>query len=149
MTDLSEANRILIEDCAGLRQRAQTLIEKTRTIFAESSKLFAESRGLYAYLLRRRSGAQILLIHNDTIRRADLADDLREHGYKVFQAGDVIEALTLLAKHRIDLVITDVNLPEPPKVPVIKLFTYKDAGKGTASRLVGLVEHARSASGCA
>ena len=76
------------------------------------------------------------------LRRADQANDLRHAGYRAFEATDVIVALTVLAKHRIDLVITDVNLPEPLKVPVIKFIDYKGAGNNprTASASVGLVE---------
>src|SRR5262249_16349651 len=125
-------------------QVAQSRIRETQTLIAESGKLFVDCRVLCTELARRQSGARILLVDGDAIRRADQADDLRDRGYGIVEAGDVIDARTLLAKQRIDLIITEVDLPGPSKVPVIKILPYRDVAEKvhpiTASTLAALVE---------
>ena len=53
----------------------------------------------------------ILLVEDDAITRAHFADTLRGYGYEVMEAGDGVKALAILARHRCELVITDMVLP--------------------------------------
>jgi CheY-like chemotaxis protein len=65
------------------------------------------------------SGAQIhapaqtiLFVEDEPLIRMDMAEFLRECGYRVHEAADAAEALEALqAKFAIDLVFTDINLP--------------------------------------
>ena len=63
--------------------------------------------------LPRGQGELILLIEDDHSIRQMVASSLTDHGYRVALAGDGIEALTLLEKHRRDvrLVLSDLSLP--------------------------------------
>lgn len=86
----------------------------------------------------------ILLVEDDTISRTAFTKILRAHGHEVLEAADGIEALALLDKWTIDLVITDLALPNLsglllvthirnrwPKMPAILISAYlsEDAGK--------------------
>jgi CheY-like chemotaxis protein len=76
----------------------------------------------------------VLLVEDEPLVRIGLAEFLRENGYRVFEANDAPEALSVLAAGPvIDLVIADVGLPgdmdgfalgrrikaEWPKIPFI------------------------------
>ena len=54
----------------------------------------------------------VLLVEDEPLVRIGLAEFLRENGYRVFEANDASEALSVLAAGPvIDLVIADVGLP--------------------------------------
>jgi DNA-binding response OmpR family regulator len=54
----------------------------------------------------------ILLVEDEPLVRIGLAEFLRESGYRVFEANDAPEALSILAAGPpIDLVISDIRLP--------------------------------------
>ncbi len=89
----------------------------------------------------------ILLIEDEAITRMSFAETLRGRGYEVIEAGDGVEALALIAKHRhvIDLVITDMVMPGMngitllpniklliPKVPIIMISAYISRRGGEA-----------------
>jgi two-component system OmpR family response regulator len=54
----------------------------------------------------------ILLVEDEPITRNAFADMLRREGHHVIQAADGIQALSLLDKHHVDLVITDLVMPK-------------------------------------
>src|SRR5947209_17078559 len=54
----------------------------------------------------------ILFVEDEALIRMDMAEFLRECGYRVHEAANAAEALEVLqAKFAIDLVFTDINLP--------------------------------------
>jgi CheY-like chemotaxis protein len=54
----------------------------------------------------------VLLVEDEPLVRIGLAEFLRENGYRVFEANDALEALSVLTSGPvIDLVISDVGLP--------------------------------------
>ena len=53
----------------------------------------------------------ILLVEDEAITRSAFADALRMEGEEVIQAADGIQALSLLDKSHVDLVITDLVIP--------------------------------------
>lgn len=56
--------------------------------------------------------ATILFVEDEPLIRVDLAEYLRECGYRVHEASNAEEAVQLLeAKYAIDLVFSDINLP--------------------------------------
>ena len=54
----------------------------------------------------------ILLVEDEPITRNAFADMLRREGHQVIQAADGIQALSLLDKSHVDLVITDLVMPK-------------------------------------
>jgi DNA-binding response OmpR family regulator len=53
----------------------------------------------------------ILVVEDEELIRISTSEFLREYGFTVLEAGDVAEAETLLGRSPIDLVFSDVNLP--------------------------------------
>jgi two-component system, response regulator FlrC len=53
----------------------------------------------------------ILLVEDEAISRHAFAQILRFHRHEVIEAADGVEALTLLDKHVISLIITDLVMP--------------------------------------
>jgi CheY-like chemotaxis protein len=61
---------------------------------------------------RQASPETILFVEDEALVRMDMAEFLRECGFRVHEAADANEALEVLqAKINVDLVFTDINLP--------------------------------------
>jgi CheY-like chemotaxis protein len=54
----------------------------------------------------------IIVAENDREFRSVFSEVLSEHGHIVHQAVDGLEALTLLASHDVQMVVSDINMPE-------------------------------------
>lgn len=54
--------------------------------------------------------ATILLVENDILERVSKAALLRRQGFPVFEAADTAEAVTVLKKIAVDILISDVSL---------------------------------------
>src|ERR1700730_2135274 len=52
----------------------------------------------------------VLLVENDILERMFKAATLRRQGFEVFEAADVAEAVTVLKKIAVDLLISDIRL---------------------------------------
>ena len=61
---------------------------------------------------RMVDGARVLVIDDDETVRQVLADMLEETGHKVMQAASGPDGLALCETERVDLVITDLSMPE-------------------------------------
>ena len=100
------------------------------------------------------SGNMILLVEDEEPYRDVLARILTNAGYEVLQAADGIEALSLLEKSKIDLVISDILMPRLngyalaarlrakwPAMPVILTtgFLPQDAAKNMMSGSVDFI----------
>ncbi len=55
--------------------------------------------------------ATILVVEDEIFVRMIAADALAEDGFRVIEAGDAMEALTLLDDHQVAVVFTDINMP--------------------------------------
>jgi CheY-like chemotaxis protein len=90
-------------------------------------------------------GEKILLVEDESITRASLADLLRKESYDIEEARDGAEASELFEKQRFDLVITDLVMPQlngfkliasvrskSPKTPVILITAYLSPDSGKA-----------------
>jgi CheY-like chemotaxis protein len=95
-------------------------------------------------------GQRILLVDDDPIVRDSLQEVLLAEGYAVMPAGDGQQALELVSRSQVDLVLLDLNMPvrngwdtfeqlarEHPLLPVIiitarpyQVFTAASAGAG-------------------
>jgi DNA-binding response OmpR family regulator len=52
----------------------------------------------------------VLIVENDILERVFKAATLRRQGLRVFEAADVAEAVTVLKKIAVDLLISDISL---------------------------------------
>jgi DNA-binding response OmpR family regulator len=52
----------------------------------------------------------VLIVENDVLERLFRAADLRRQGLEVFEAPDMTEAITVLKKIAVDILISDVSL---------------------------------------
>jgi CheY-like chemotaxis protein len=79
----------------------------------------------------------ILVVEDEAITRNALADTLRREGQEVIEAADGVQALSLLNKCPVDLVITDLTLPRAngcelvakirskrPHIPILLISAY-------------------------
>jgi CheY-like chemotaxis protein len=89
--------------------------------------------------------ANILLVEDESITRANIADVLRSDGYAVDEAGDGAQAVELFAKRQFDLIVTDFVMPRmdglrlisrvhstSPHTPVILVTAYLSTIPGKA-----------------
>jgi DNA-binding response OmpR family regulator len=87
--------------------------------------------------------ARILLVEDESITRAYLADILRSRGYEVTEARDGVEGLAIFGNEDFDAVITDLVIPHldgfkltkrvrsiSPKTPVIFITAYLSGQAG-------------------
>lgn len=63
--------------------------------------------------------ARILLIDDEAAVRAGVARFLRSLGYDVLEADGGMEGLRIVKRSRVDLVITDINMPDVDGIEVI------------------------------
>lgn len=81
-------------------------------------------------VLRRESMAKTVLIVEDNELNMKLFHDLLEaHGYDTLQTRSGVEAITLARKHKPDLILMDIQLPEVSGLDVIKWLKEDDATK--------------------
>lgn len=73
------------------------------------------------------SRAQILVVDDETNLRRVLAAVLEREGYDVFVAADGREALGILDNHHVDLVVTDVRMPEVDGMTLLREVQRIDA----------------------
>ena len=74
-----------------------------------------------------RSGVKSILIVEDNELNMKLFSDLLEaHGYRVIQTRDGLSALELARKHKPDLVLMDIQLPEVSGIEVTKWMKEAD-----------------------
>jgi len=71
-------------------------------------------------LPRSDPGPTLMLIEDHDTTRSLLARILRKDGYRVLTAGDGDEALRVIRDNRIDLIITDLRLPGPNGIEVLR-----------------------------
>jgi DNA-binding NtrC family response regulator len=53
----------------------------------------------------------VLIVEDEVLIRMMLADVLDDTGYRVIEAGNVLEAVAALGRYDIDTVITDIDMP--------------------------------------
>jgi two-component system cell cycle response regulator DivK len=75
-------------------------------------------------------GAKTVLVVEDNDLNMKLFHDLLEaHGYNILQTKDGMEALRLARKHRPDLILMDIQLPEVSGLEVTKWIKEDDSLK--------------------
>ena len=95
---------------------------------------------------------KIITVDDAATMRKMVAFTLKGAGHEVFEAGDGVEALTVLRQRPVDLVLTDVNMPNMAgleltrqlralpafaRTPIILLTTESDPAKKMLGRAAG------------
>jgi CheY-like chemotaxis protein len=90
-----------------------------------------------------------LLLVEDHVDSAEiLAELLQSHGHTVFVAGSVSDALDLASQNELDVVVSDVGLPDASGYELMEKIRDRYAIKGiavTGSSRAGDVERGRAA----
>ncbi|MEC5318070.1 two-component system sensor histidine kinase RcsC [Brenneria populi subsp. brevivirga] len=92
-------------------QYLPNLLEKIYRPEADDSSHAAISAPLTSYSSSENGDMMILVVDDHPINRRLLADQLGSLGYMVMTANDGLDALGVLSKNHIDIVLTDVNMP--------------------------------------
>jgi CheY-like chemotaxis protein/predicted regulator of Ras-like GTPase activity (Roadblock/LC7/MglB family) len=70
----------------------------------------------------KRSGAvvQVLVVDDDRSFVASLVDAFADEAYELLTAGNGVEALEILDRHSVDLILTDINMPRMDGVQLVR-----------------------------
>lgn len=74
-------------------------------------------------------GASILVVDDSVSIRQSVRFILEQSGYTVHEAADGAEGLKSLGEHKVDLVITDVNMPNMDGMTMVKKIRETDGIK--------------------
>lgn len=93
-----------------------------------------------------------MTVDDASIIRKRVSFTLQSSGHRVLEAGDGLQALDIVRKERVDLILSDINmpnmdgieftrqvrtLPEYNSVPIILLTTESEPGKKAEGRAAG------------
>ncbi|SER58483.1 sigma-54-dependent transcriptional regulator [Halopseudomonas bauzanensis] len=100
------------------------------------------------------TGPRILLVEDDRALREALADTLLLGGYDYLEAADGEQALALLQRHTVAMVISDVNMPgmdghallqvlreRHPQLPVLLMTAYGTVQNAVEAMRMGAVDY--------
>jgi two-component system, chemotaxis family, chemotaxis protein CheY len=73
--------------------------------------------------------ATILAVDDSASMRQMVSFTLRHAGYSVIEAADGVEALTYARGNRVDLVLTDVNMPQMDGITLVRELRQLDSYK--------------------
>ncbi|SCA54851.1 Chemotaxis protein CheY [Candidatus Terasakiella magnetica] len=76
-------------------------------------------------------GLRVLAVDDSKTMRDMVGFTLRNAGHDVIEAGDGEDALAKLGNDRVDLIITDVNMPRMDGITLIKNLRANDVHKST------------------
>ena len=97
-------------------------------------------------------GKSIISVDDSSTMRRMVSFTLKSAGYEVVEAADGVEALNVLKSHPVDMVISDINMPnlngieltrqlrsQPGfvRTPIILLTTESDTAKKSEGRAAG------------
>ncbi len=90
-------------------------------------------------------GIVIAVVDDERDAREVIAAALRKHGAEVVLASSAREALDMLERVPIDVLVSDVEMPEESGYELIKTIREKDLRNGTRTRVAALTAHASTA----
>ncbi|WP_018693108.1 sigma-54-dependent transcriptional regulator [Algicola sagamiensis] len=98
--------------------------------------------------------SRLLIVEDDQALREALVDTLMLAGYHCVEAGEAAEALQILSRQRIDMVITDVNMPGmngmelldeikqlPQSIPVIIMTAFAKVDDAVNAMRQGVIDY--------
>ncbi len=68
------------------------------------------------------SGRKVMIVDDDDMIIGALKHDLMRQGYQVFTAGNGLQALEIARKEKLDLIITDVFMPDFSGLDLLSLL---------------------------
>jgi two-component system chemotaxis response regulator CheY len=74
---------------------------------------------------------RILTVDDSRTMREMVAMTLRKAGFQVIQADDGVNALKVLVDNEVDIIITDLNMPNMDGLELVKALRAKPEFKGT------------------
>ncbi len=98
---------VRIETAPGCGTRIEMLLPRSQAAAPPASP----APGMPAFAAVRGEGQCILLVEDDDLLRATMADALRERGFAVAEAADAEQALHVLNTEDVALMFTDVMMP--------------------------------------
>lgn len=72
---------------------------------------------------------KILLIDDDQLMLVSIYRKLQEKGHEVYTAANGMDALDMLAQHKIDLIISDIMMPDLSGVTLVSLMKQYHYGR--------------------
>ncbi|MEQ1406453.1 response regulator [Neorhizobium sp. Rsf11] len=102
------------------RSRKEPLPRRVRDAFREASPATGRSRIYLPHFIGEEDvitessnvPITVLLVEDEVLIRISTADLLQDSGMNVVEAGSADEALAAMRDHPVDILVTDVNLPE-------------------------------------
>ena len=79
------------------------------------------------------SSLRILIVDDSSVMRKIVERSLRQAGLEintVLEAGNGVEALTVLAEQRVDLILCDINMPAMDGLELVKRLAGVENAKG-------------------
>src|SRR5690606_22047160 len=102
----------------------------------------------------KTAGKSILIAEDEQLLRSSLAELLREEGYTVIEAANGREAHELALEHPVDLVVTDMRMPEmdgeallqrlqhlAPQTPVLVMTAFGAVESAVSAMRTGAVDY--------
>ena len=74
--------------------------------------------------------ARILVIDDEELIRETIRMKLEQSGHEVIEAGNGVEGLLALEQHAVDLVVTDIIMPEQEGIETIRRIRDRDPHVG-------------------
>ena len=74
---------------------------------------------------------RILIVDDSTSMRGMIRSALRAGSFEVIEAANGPEALTMLDRQEVDLIITDMNMPDMDGISLVKAIRHRPATKVT------------------
>jgi CheY-like chemotaxis protein len=105
-----------------LRRAAKTTPRLAITASEEAKKAAAESR--------RANSRRLLVVEDNLVNQTLMTRLLEGRGHKVLMAGNGLEALYLLERESVDLVLMDVQMPEMDGFQVTAAIREKEQATG-------------------
>jgi two-component system cell cycle response regulator DivK len=86
--------------------------------------------GLWPRMSNAAMAKTILIVEDNELNMKLFHDLLEAHGYKTLQTRNGIDAIALARKHKPDLIVMDIQLPEVSGLDVTKWLKEDDALRG-------------------
>ena len=72
----------------------------------------------------------VLVCEDNMLTQKAIELSLKKEGYHVFNAGDGFQGIKILGEEKIDLVITDINMPRLDGIEMLKQMKMAGTGSG-------------------